>query len=138
MVQTQGGGPAPAEFVTCDHTIENRIKEFKVDLHADRLSCEWHLANQFRLVLHVAAYHLYQQVQDGLQQVVPRTSEWAGAQVGTLREKLFKVAVRVRERCRTVRVSLPTSYPWQEVWHALLTVLQGAGPTVPQGAPPPA
>jgi hypothetical protein len=37
---------------------ENRIKEFKVDLRADRLSCELRSANQFRLILHVAAYHL--------------------------------------------------------------------------------
>ena len=117
---------------------ENRIKEFKVDLRADRLSCEWHLANQFRLVLHVAAYHLYQQVQDALQQVGPRTSEWAGAQVGTIREKLFKVAARVRERCRTVRVSLPTSFPWQDVWQTLLTVLQGGGPPLLPRALPPA
>jgi hypothetical protein len=117
---------------------ENRIKEFKGDLKADRLSCEWRLANQFRLVLHVAAYHLYQQVQDALQQVVPTTSEWGRAQVGTIRVKLFKVAARVRERCRTVRVSLPTSHPWRWVWERLLVVLQNAGLTALKVAPPPA
>jgi len=105
---------------------ENRIKEFKVDLRADRLSCEFRLANQFRLLLHVAAYHLYQQVQDALAAVTESNSEWRGAQVATIREKLCKVAARVRTRCRTVRVSLPSSYPWAGVWRALVLHLSQA------------
>jgi Transposase DDE domain group 1 len=104
---------------------ENRIKEFKLDLAGDRLSCEWFLANQFRLVLHVAAYILYQTVQDTLAAVAP-ASEWVGAQVATIRVKLFKVAARVRARCRVVRVQLPTSYPWQPLWRKLLAALQPA------------
>lgn len=105
---------------------ENRIKEFKVDLRADRLSCEFRRANQFRLVLHVAAYHLYQQVQDALAAVTGSKSEWQRAQVATIREKLCKVAARVRTRCRTVRVSLPNSYPWADVWRALVLHLSQA------------
>jgi hypothetical protein len=104
---------------------ENRIKEFKVDLRADRLSCEWRLANQFRLILHVAAYHLYQQLQDALKAVTESGSEWARAQVTTIREKLCKVAARVRTRCRTVRVSLPSCYAWAGVWRALVLHLSG-------------
>jgi hypothetical protein len=102
---------------------ENRIKEFKGDLQADRLSCEFRRANQFRLLLHVAAYHLFQSIQDALQNLVPPSSEWARAQVSTIRVKLLKVAARVRVRCRTVRVQLPTSYPWQGLWRQLLRVL---------------
>ena len=101
---------------------ENRIKEFKVDLQADRLSCELRPANQFRLLLHAAAYNLYQTLQDALAAVAPG-SEWARVQVGTIREKLCKVAARVLERCRGLRVQLPTSYPWQEVWRKLLRFL---------------
>jgi Transposase DDE domain group 1 len=37
---------------------ENRIKDLKVALKADRLSCQRFLANQFRLLLHAAAYWL--------------------------------------------------------------------------------
>ena len=37
---------------------ENRIKDFKSALKADRLSCCRFLANQFRLLLHAAAYWL--------------------------------------------------------------------------------
>ena len=35
---------------------ENRIKDFKLALEADRLSCRRFLANQSRLLLHAAAY----------------------------------------------------------------------------------
>jgi hypothetical protein len=106
---------------------ENRIKEFKVDLAADRLSCQQFLANQFRLVLHVAAYMLIQTLQEGL-----GGTELAAAQAGTLRVKLLKVAARVLVRCRGVRVQLPTSYPWQRLWRGLVAWLQG-----PAVSPPP-
>jgi len=74
---------------------ENQIKEFKSDLEGDRLSCHTFLANQFRLVLHTAAYLLHQAVQEALA-AVARGTEWAKAQVGTVRAKLLKVAARDR------------------------------------------
>lgn len=104
---------------------ENRIKEFKEDLEGDRLSCRTFLANQFRLLLHTAAYVLHQSLQEALSMVAPAT-EWAGAQVGTIRVKLLKVAARVLERCRGIRVQLPTSYAWQRLWRQLLSALQPA------------
>ena len=39
---------------------EHRIKELKLGIHADRLSCHAFLANQFRLVLAQAAYSISQ------------------------------------------------------------------------------
>lgn len=105
---------------------ENRIKEFKGDLAADRLSCEFRRANQFRLILHTAAYHLFQTLQDTLARVAPE-SEWVGAQVGTIRLKLGKIAARVRRRARHVRVQLPTSCPYQHVWQRLLEALLPVG-----------
>lgn len=106
---------------------ENRIKEFKSDIDAGRLSCHAFPANQFRLLLHAAAYALYQTVQDTLAAVAPAT-EWATAQVSTLRARLFKVAARVVVRCRVVRVHLPSSYPWQVLWRKLVLALV-MGPT---------
>jgi hypothetical protein len=100
---------------------ENRIKEFTNDLGADRLSCHAARANQFRLLLHVAAYLLIQTLQDGL-----TTTGLAGAQAGTIRVTLLKVAARVIERCRVVRVQLPTSFPQQWVWRRLVAWLQCA------------
>ena len=66
------------------------------------------LANQFRLLLHVAAYALIQTMQTAL-----AGTALAAAQAGTLRLKLLKVAARVWVRCRVVRVQLPSSYPWE-------------------------
>jgi hypothetical protein len=37
---------------------ENWIKDFKLHVKADRLSCHRFIANQFRLLLHAAAYWL--------------------------------------------------------------------------------
>jgi hypothetical protein len=108
---------------------ENRIKEFTVDLLGDRLSCARFLANQFRLLLHVAAYILIQTLQDGL-----APTGLHGAQAGTIRVALLKVAARVIERYRVVRVHLPTSYPLQSVWLRLVTWLQSA----PERPPDPA
>jgi hypothetical protein len=109
---------------------ENRIKEFKVDLAADRLSCQNFRANQFRLILHVAAYMLIQTMQEGL-----AGTELAEAQAGTIRVKLLKVAARVLVRCRGVRVQLPTCYPWQGTWRTLVAFLQ-AGAGKPPGYAP--
>jgi hypothetical protein len=93
---------------------ENRIKELKVDLSADRLSCHRFLANQFRLLLHAAAYLLMQAMRAAL-----AGTELARAQVGTLRLRLLKVGARVIESCRRVSLRLPSAYPWPEFWHHL-------------------
>lgn len=107
---------------------ENRIKEFKLDMAGDRLSCTSFLANQFRLILHAAAFILVQSIQSALEQVAP-LDEIARAQAVTVRVKLFKVAARVRETGRAVRVHLCTAYPMQRVWMALLGTLHGDGVT---------
>lgn len=90
---------------------ENRIKEWKCDLRADRTSCHRFAANQFRLLLHTAAYLLWQAVRKRL-----AGTEWARAQVVTLQLKLVKVAARVRESKRRIYVQLASSYPGQRLW----------------------
>jgi hypothetical protein len=105
---------------------ENRIKEFKLDMAGGRLSCMTFLANQFRLLLHAAAFVLYQAVQEAIQQAAPE-HELAKAQVGTLRSRFMKVAARVRERCRVIRVHLCSSFPFQKLWQRLAERLVLAG-----------
>jgi hypothetical protein len=90
---------------------ENRIKELKLGLRADRTSCHRFAANAFRVVLHVAAYVLYA----ALRQLLAGT-ELARAQVPTLRERLVKVAAVVRESVRRVLVCCPRAYPWPRLW----------------------
>jgi len=93
---------------------ENRIKELKLDLRADRLSCHRFWANQFRLLLHAAAYVLMQAMRKLL-----AGTEFARAQVATLRLRLLKVGARIAERVRRVWVQLPSAYPWFDLWHRL-------------------
>jgi hypothetical protein len=93
---------------------ENRIKELKGDLKADRLSCHSFWANQFRLLLHAAAYVLMQKMRSLLQ-----GSELARAQVGTLRLRMLKVGARITESVRRVLVQLPSAYGWAYLWPRL-------------------
>jgi hypothetical protein len=93
---------------------ENRIKELKLDLSSGRTSCHKFLANQARLLLHTAAYVLVQAIQSAA-----AGTEWATAQVGTLRLRLLKVAARVVESCRRIWIHLPTSYPNRGAWQHL-------------------
>jgi hypothetical protein len=77
---------------------ENWIKDFKLALKADRLSCCRFLANQFRLLLHAAAYWLLD--------VLRRKLVAAGIermQLDTLRLYLIKIGGRVRQLLTRVR-----------------------------------
>lgn len=106
---------------------ENRIKEFKLEMAGGRLSCTTFLANQFRLILHAAAFLLYQTVQEEIGKAAPK-HELAQAQVGTLRSRFMKVAARVRERCRVIRIHLCSSFPFQALWQRLAETLVLAVP----------
>jgi hypothetical protein len=118
------GIPTPAEdayrFYCMRGDPENRIKELKVDLRADRLSCHRFWSNQFRLLLHMAAYLLMQRMRTLL-----HGTELARAQVGTLRLRLLKVGARIIESVRRVQVQLPTAYPWIHLWPRLLSAAPG-------------
>ena len=102
--------------------IENRIKEFKLDLLSGRTSCHRFMANQFRLLLHHGAAILMRELQDAL-----AGTEFARLQVSTLRLRLLKVAARVVVSCRRIWFHLPTAFPLQTTWQSLYTRLR-AGP----------
>jgi hypothetical protein len=102
--------------------VENRIKELKNDLCSGRTSCHRFLANQFRLLLHAAAYLLWTLFRQML-----AGTELASAQVGTLRLRLLKIGVRVEQTARRVWLHLASSYPWARLWSLLTTRLR-AGP----------
>jgi hypothetical protein len=90
--------------------VENRIKELKLDLKADRLSCHRFLANQFRLLLHTAAYCLFWLLRRHLHGTALET-----AQVNTLRLKLLKIGARIRETSRRIWVHLASGYPYRDL-----------------------
>ena len=102
--------------------MENNIKELKNDLAMDRTSCCRFGANQFRVLLTLTAYILMQSVQE-------RTSDidLLKAQMGTLRDRLLKVAVRVRSSARRFTLELTSHHPWANAWLATARAL-GAVP----------
>jgi hypothetical protein len=100
---------------------ENRIKELKREIKADRLSCHRFLANQFRLFLHTAAYTLFWLLRESL-----KGTEFASAQVGTLRLKLFKIGARIRETSRRVWIQMASGYPYQRLFASAVETLKAA------------
>lgn len=86
---------------------ENRIEELKNGFAGDRLSCHRFRANQFRLLLHAAAYNLVclfrHRLPPGLR----------GLQIESLRNQVFKLAARVRRTARGVRISFAEGWPHQ-------------------------
>ena len=91
--------------------MENRIKD-QMSLFADRMSTESFRGNQLRLYLSTFAYTLLL----GLKEHALQGTELAKAQPQTLRLRLLKVAACVRVTARKIWVSLPRSYPWQDVF----------------------
>jgi hypothetical protein len=93
---------------------ENFIKDFKNALLADRLSDHRFWANQFRLLLHAAAYGLLHTLRGWL-----AATEAAQYQFDTLRLRLLKVAGRIRELPARIALHLASSHPGEPLWHAL-------------------
>jgi len=98
--------------------MENRLKE-QFSLFADRVSAETMRANQLRLYFSVMAYVLV----SGLRRLGLKATEWAQAQVATIRTKLLKIGAQIRVSVRKVWISMASSYPWQalyqQVWSNL-------------------
>ncbi len=100
---------------------ENRIKELKLKLKADRLSCHRFLAYQFRLLLRTAAYRLFWLRRQHLKGTEPATT-----QVNTLRLKLLKIGARIRETSRRLWVHLTSGYPYRDLLAGLLQNLRAS------------
>jgi len=133
---------------------ENRNKELKCGLQADRLSDHRYFANLFRLYLHTLAYNLLvrmrQQVVDPLPEN-PRHELPAEALTGRLRRKwyndrrkydplgqgqpctwrtrLIKVAALVSESTRRVIVRLSSSWPYLDHYQQVSRLVLAAGDT---------
>jgi Transposase DDE domain group 1 len=93
---------------------ENWIKDLKQACFADRLSDHRFWANQFRLLLHAAAYWLLDTVRRWLS-----TRRVERMQLDTLRLRLLKIGGRVWQRSDRVRLRLAASHPGQPLWDHL-------------------
>jgi DDE family transposase len=98
---------------------ENEIKDHKLYLKSDRTSCHRFEANQFRVLLHAAAYVLL----DTLRREVFRTTRWATATMETIQLRLLKLGARVHEFTDRIKISLPSSCPVAPVLRRSLTLL---------------
>ena len=98
--------------------MENRIKE-QMCLFADRLSTDEMKGNQLRLYFSALAYTLM----EALRRLGLQATEWAEAQVDTIRLKLLKIGAIVRISVRRVLLQLSSAYPWKDqyaqAFHAL-------------------
>jgi hypothetical protein len=103
---------------------ENFIKLHKTQLASDRTSCRSPNANQFRLILHTAAYWLLHT----LRAAAPKRSFWKTAEFTTLRLRLIKIAARVVEGAARVRIHLPTACPDAAILRLIAGRLAAAGP----------
>lgn len=93
---------------------EGWIKDFKRALKADRLSCRRFWANQFRLLLHAAAYWLLDTLRGWLM-----NAGVSRMQLDTLRLRLIKIGGRVRQILTKVCLHLASGHPGQWLWNAL-------------------
>lgn len=91
--------------------IENRIKKLQLGMEIDRTSCTRFWANQFRVLLAVAAYALLQEIR---LQAQPTTL--ARAQVSTLRTHLLKLSARLEQSVRRIVVHLPQAFAFLNEW----------------------
>ncbi len=108
-------GPQAVYEVYCQRgDVENRLKELHHGLEMDRTSCSTFRANQFRVLLSLAAYILFQELR---RRAAPTAC--ADAQVTTLRERLIKLAVWVERSVRRIVLHLPMTAPWLPTWQRL-------------------
>ena len=98
----RGGGP------------ELWIKDLKQGCFADRLSDHTFLANQFRLLLHVAVYWLLTTLRRWLTR-----RHVARMQLDTLRLWLLKIGGWLRWHLGNLRLHLASSHPGEPLWHLL-------------------
>ena len=95
---------------------ENLIKRHKSQLASDRTSCRSPLANQMRLILHTAAYWLMRTLRDA----IPATEALASGEFSTIRTRLLKVAVRVRETGTRIKLAFAANCPDARLFRTLI------------------
>jgi hypothetical protein len=98
---------------------ENLIKRHKGQLASDRTSCRAPQANQMRLILHTAAYWLMREIGAA----IPEGAAMAGAEFSTIRTRLLKIAVRVRETASRVRLAFAANCPDRALFRRIIGTL---------------
>ena len=117
---TYGSAEWPHDSIYCARgQAENLIKRHKSQLASDRTSCRSPLANQMRLILHTAAYWLMLTVRDA----IPQPQALANGEFSTIRLRLLKIAVRIKETASRMRLAFAANCPDAALFHGLLGAL---------------
>ena len=95
---------------------ENPIERHKSQLASDRTSCRSPLANQMRLILHTAAYWLMRTIRDA----IPKAEPLASGEFSTIRLRLLKIAVRVRETGTRIKLAFAANCPNASLFRDLI------------------
>jgi hypothetical protein len=93
---------------------ENWIKDLKNAMFADRLSCSSFHANQFRLLLHTAAYMVLYELRE-----IAAGTDLARVQMDTLRLKLLKLGACIVVTARRIWVRLSQHDPRRAVFEII-------------------
>ena len=104
--------------------MENLIKEHRLYTKSDRTPCHRWEANQFRPMLHTAAYWLLHRLRGAAQ----KRSRWRTATFETLRAAFLKIAVRVEQLKTRIRLSLPSACPHAPMIALMLRRIHAQGP----------
>ena len=120
-----GRGKHLYEKVYCQRgRAENLIKDMKLATRSDKTACSRWQANQFRLFLHMGAYWLLHSVR----MAAPKRSRWRGATFETIRNVFVKIAVRVEEMKRSVKLAFPCHLPNADALALVTHRLTAQGP----------
>jgi DDE family transposase len=120
-----GRGKHLYEKVYCQRgRVENLIKDMKLATRSDKTACSRWQANQFRLFLHMGAYWLLH----SLRMAAPKRSRWRGATFETIRNVFVKIAVRVEEMKRSVKLAFPRHLPNADALALVTHRLTAQGP----------
>ena len=98
---------------------ENPIERHKSQLASDRTSCRSPLANRMRLILHTAAYWLMLTIR----RIIPREEPLARGEFSTIRLRLLKIAVRVRETGSRIELAFAANCPNRVLFRSLFGML---------------
>lgn len=113
------------ERLYCERgNAENQIKQMTLDLHADRLSTHWLASNQMRLWLSSFAYLLLER----LRGVGLAGTKLARAALGSVRQKLLKIAAWVRVSVRRISVKLASTHGWRAEFGMAVAAMRRAWP----------
>ncbi len=126
----QGSAKALYDGVYCGRgEAELFIKEHKLDLGGDRLSCTKAHANQLRLFLHGAACLIL----EGFRRMRLSGTSLARATVGQIRLKLLKVAARLKAAKHIIHLHFSQCLPAREILIEVATRLQRSRPAATWG-----